>query len=88
MKVYKYSLREDYKQLPKGFKILHVGQQHGEFYVWALVDPSQPMVAALRIVGTGHDIDQGDTKGKFWGTHLFYAGDIVLHVWELDQTLT
>ena len=56
--IYKYPfqfLREFTLQMPKGAKILHVGMQHGEPCIWALVDDGaklEPRNFAIR--GTGH----------------------------------
>lgn len=81
--VYKYKLVTDIIKMPVGAKILHVGLQHKELYAWALVDPTKTETDTLIVKGTGHPINGGDTAGKFWGTHLLYDGEIVLHVWEL-----
>lgn len=44
--------------LPLDAKLLHVGEQNGEIFVWALVAPSNPMITrSFTIYGTGHPVD-------------------------------
>lgn len=81
--IYKYKLVRDIIKMPVGAKVLHVGIQNKELYAWALVDPSRTETDTLMVFGTGHPINASDTTGKFWGTHILYNGEIVLHVWEV-----
>lgn len=53
--------------MPSGARILEVGQpinpEEGDLCIWALVEPDAPKATrALRIFGTGHDIDPIDAR--------------------------
>lgn len=63
MRVYKYDLPVVDRQtlrLPRGFTLLHVGEQGGQLKLWALVDPEKPPESVdICIAGTGHDWPAG-----------------------------
>lgn len=71
-------------EMPRGAKLLHIGNQTGAiggFTVWALVDPSAPLVKRdLIVVGTGHPVFGGEYVGTtvngplVW--HIFDGGEI------------
>lgn len=81
----KYKLTQDFEGLPKGAEILHVGEGHGDLYVWAIVDPSAPIVPRkIEVLGTGWNL--GEAEVEFLGTvqmanglvwHLFDHGEVV-----------
>jgi hypothetical protein len=55
--IHKYELTGSQILMPQFAELLHVGEQDGIAYVWALVDPAQPMVLRrVSVVGTGHRI--------------------------------
>ena len=62
MKIFKYLLEQDPTQLqlvkmPANATILHVGEQFGDLYVWALVNPDATQVDyKFFVLGTGVDI--------------------------------
>lgn len=87
MRVYKYPLAiTDYPSvvLPEGAKILHIGEQNGLAFLWALVDPgfSTDVQHDFRMVGTGHDITDEDAH-RFpihVGSFFMRGGALVFHV--------
>jgi hypothetical protein len=82
MKVFKYQLSDvdPEAEMPRGARVLHVGEQYGRLYLWALVDPTQPLQRRQFVVrGTGGDVPDGLT---YLGTAFFGHGAIVLHVFE------
>ena len=87
--VYKYSLRVTDSQvitLPKGSKILSVGEQHGNIRLWALVDTTEPEAEQHTIIvhGTGHNAN--DVEGAtFIGTVFLADGSLVFHVFEKQE---
>lgn len=56
--IYKYQLTgTNTLNLGEGYKFLHVGEQNGEVYLWAAVDPmAEPLSVTFVIVGTGQNI--------------------------------
>lgn len=83
MKVWKFVIAdpETPVRMPQHATILHVGEQHGQVCIWALVDPTAPQVdRRFVIAGTGHDVPA--YRGRFFGTVLLAGGDLVFHVWE------
>lgn len=65
MKIHKYELpvapRPYPVLLPAGAELLHVGEETGRVYVWALVDPDTPQLEQVEFctVGTGGDWPTG-----------------------------
>lgn len=83
--IYKYELdlnaEEQRIWLPKGAKLLSVGNQTGNLVLWAEINTAKPdTVALIKIFGTGQpDIE---TQGlEFLGTVQMYGGSLVLHVY-------
>ena len=93
-RIFKYEVKIEPFQailMPKGATILHAGRQ-GDFpYLWATVDPEQPMEArAIRVVTTGEVYNEerlwylgtvqlgGDTPKQGW---------FVMHVFEVETAL-
>jgi hypothetical protein len=79
--VYKYPVDE--VKMPRGAKVVHVGEQGGKPFLWALVDPDQPEEERTFIVlGTGQAVN-----GELW-SHVgtFQQPPFVWHVFELVRT--
>ena len=87
MKIFKYLLEQDptalqYVEMPANATMLHVGEQHGELYVWALVNPDATTVKyKFFVLGTGVDIGHLEMVCNFQGSvqmqnglvwHIFY----------------
>lgn len=69
--------------LPRGAMILMVEEQHGEFKLWALVDPSLPNVERkFRIAGTGHPIEIAANL-KHINSMKLQDGALVFHIFEV-----
>ena len=67
--------------LPKGAKLLHVGQQLNAPVLWALVDTDADSEHRhFRLTGTGHEVE-GDNL-DYIGTTDIMDGRIVLHLFE------
>lgn len=84
--IWKFPIQiQDYQsiRMPTGAEILAVQVQGGSPILWALVDPSAPLVSRqLRIIGTGHPIS--DNPGKFVDT--FQLGGFVGHVFDAGES--
>lgn len=86
-KIFKYDLVIEYKQvvkLPAGANILSVQSQYESPKIWALVDPSLPLVERhFELFGTGHDVpcDMG-VEREFIGTFQLNQGEFVFHLFE------
>ena len=85
-KVFKYPLMAVDSQevgLPDEAEGLSVHAQHGQVCLWALVDDDQPTRARkVRIVGTGHDLDDIDLdEYEFIGSVLMMHDALVWHIW-------
>ncbi len=66
--------------MPDGATILSVQYQHGSIQMWALVDPSKPVVQRkFSVYGTGHPIEPG---GTFIGTFQIHEGALVFHLFD------
>lgn len=84
--VFKYSLMvcdTQNIQLPVGSEILHVQEQHGQWQLWALVDPHCGVfeMRNIRIAGTGHPITQ--PIKRFINTFTMEGGALVFHAFEV-----
>lgn len=67
-----------------GAEVIHVGEQHGQLCIWALIDESAPRQhRSFRIAGTGHDVDC-TTWNKYLGTVHLAGGALIFHVFEFD----
>lgn len=79
--IYRYSINELPRELPRGSRVLHVGirPSDGIPSMWVLQDTGQPMEACMYIVfGTGKPLPMN--PGKYVGT--FYDGPLVWHLFE------
>lgn len=87
--IYKYLLPITDLQgvdLPKGAKILHVGEQEGGISLWAQVDTeAEKENRVFKIVGTGHPIAAGDRPQglTFIGTVIQRSAPLVWHIFEV-----
>lgn len=82
MKIYKYPLKivdQQYVTMPRGARVLSIGEQRGQMQMWALVDEiAQPVSRLVVIHGTGHPA--GDVAGmEFIGTFMMDGGSLVFH---------
>lgn len=84
--IYKYALGLGLR-MPRGAQLLHLGEQHGDLYVWAKVDIDQPIVwRKLEVVGTGwQEKDGGD--GVHIGTVQMHNG-LVFHVFDHGELVS
>jgi hypothetical protein len=90
MKIFKYMLDQNptalqYVEMPAGATVLHVGEQYGQLYVWAMVIPEATVVKyKFFVLGTGEDIGHLELVCHFLGSvqmsnglvwHVFYKED-------------
>lgn len=83
--VYKYgplaARREQLIFMPSDAELLCVQLQHGEPFVWALVDPGKPQAARrLALLGTGHPMPE--EKLSYVGTFQLAGGDFIVHLFD------
>lgn len=80
--IYKYKLAVtdvQYIDLPKGYKILHVGESHGDIFIWCELDQIDELESVrFDVHGTGHIIMKTDSVHL--GTVVSKAG-FVWHVY-------
>jgi len=71
--------------MPSQSEVLSVQMQGDRPFVWALVDPKEPLVPCLFAVrGTGHPIDIPiEEDWKFIGTFQMRGGALVFHVFRI-----
>jgi hypothetical protein len=85
MTIYKYLLQDTQNiELPKGARILSVGQQKNMIFIWAVIDPTQPKeIRRFHVFGTGHLVPEHIANcGYFIGTVHLFDGALVFHVFE------
>lgn len=92
--VWKYTLgveEHQYLNMPCDAQVVHVGEQHGDLCIWALVDTEQPKEDRFfHVFGTGHPMTMDATSrfaGKeyqYLGTGMLQGGSLVLHVFKQD----
>ena len=71
--------------LPKGARILSVGEQGGVPMLWAIVEDTAPLVERrLLAIWTGMDLPNSD-PGRYIGT-IHSAGGLVTHYFDLGET--
>ncbi len=87
--IYKYKISpENFSniskvEMPHDAKILSVGSQNNEVFVWAEVDTeSSVFIKMFEVFGTGHEVkyDMG-TEREFLGT-AFLDNGLVFHIYE------
>lgn len=84
-KIFKYHLPiSDHIEvrLPEGAEILCVQAQGGEVYLWAVVNPEEPMdvVTSILCRGTGHELT--GKEGRYLGTAQQFNGALIWHFFE------
>jgi len=88
-RVYKYEIKfGDYitVDLPEDCEILTFDNQNEQGYIWALCDPDAPLKPRhFRMAGTGHIID--DNYLGYVGTAFFRGGDLIFHLFEVNEVL-
>ena len=68
-------------EMPAHAKVLYVGTQGNNAFLWALVDPDAPRkTRRFRVAGTGHTL--GDV-GAHVGAFMLLDGGLVFHVFEV-----
>lgn len=85
-RVYKYPVKmTNYfeVEMPKDAEILKVDVQHGQPFMWALVDPENEEMERIRFrrAGTGNDIKEDDIIYR--GTFFVDGGKFVYHLFEI-----
>lgn len=66
--------------LPRHFKLLHVGCTGDDLWVWAEVDRDATMApVTFAVRGTGHPLN--GNEGHYVGTALMRGGSLVRHVY-------
>ncbi len=74
--------------MPAGARLLSVGAQRNEPYIWALVDTdTPPQTRQFASIGTGRDANMA-RFGKYLGVYRLDAGAVVYHVFELTGNAT
>lgn len=70
-------------KMPRGARVLCVGIQNGDPYIWARVDTKAPMaMRRVRLAGTGHDLAIGP-DAPWLGTVHIHGGALVFHLFDL-----
>jgi len=88
-KIYKYKMsliEKQIVQLPLASEVLDIQSQHGEIYLWALVDPESTLTfdREFHIFGTGYELDIDNLKHI--STFQTQGGDLVWHAFERLMT--
>lgn len=89
-KIFKYPIvgnaRNNEIEMPAGAEILSVGQQNGDLYLWAIVNPQKDLVVrSIAVVLTGETYAPAEGPFKFIGTVQIpnrIIGEYVVHVFE------
>ena len=86
-RIYKYKLNYDQSQkviLPPDAKILAVGAQGDDIFIWAMVDPMDipTSTRCIEIYGTGHDIPDTDLYVRNYLGTVHMRNGLVWHVFE------
>lgn len=72
-------------RMPRGARVLSVGEQRGVVYIWALVDPAEPTEPRrFRIAGTGHSVAP-EHIANFVGAFHMMGGNLVFHVFDITE---
>lgn len=69
-------------EMPRTAKLLHFAEQGGKLFLWAMVpvDDSEMVKRKLRLVGTGHTLEE--YPAAYVGTALLEDGRLVLHLFD------
>ncbi len=81
--IHKYPLTltdEQSLSMPQGARPLSVQVQRGVPCLWAIVDPSEDIrPIRVRMVGTGHPMEEDGINWRFVGTIQLHDGALVFH---------
>lgn len=85
MQIWKFPIEPNKPiEMPKGAKALSVQTQHGEPFLWAMVDPSAVLVFRKFVfVGTGQDLPSN--VGEFIDTLQMAGGGLIFHVFNVQS---
>lgn len=73
-------------EMPLDAVLRCVQTQHGEPFLWAEVNPNRdPEPRKFRLIGTGHPIKVGSELLEYVGTFQLWGGDLVWHLYEVDD---
>jgi hypothetical protein len=82
--IYKYPMKLEDEQLidmPRGAEVLTVQVQRDAVWLWAKVDPDEPLIPRRILThGTGHEVTEA--AGRYIDTFQLHGGDLVFHVFE------
>ena len=83
--IYKYPIYiidEQEISMPRGAHIFSFALQRGTPCVWAIVDPTEPVLEpkTLYLRGTGHELQFEPCSLRFIGTVLLNDGALVFHL--------
>lgn len=68
-------------EMPEDAQFLKVGSQHGEGFIWAIVNTKSVKVKYLfRIIGTGHPLPDDISSQMYKGTFFLDDANYVYHV--------
>lgn len=90
IRILKYTLHDHgtaIQPLPRGAKVLHVGDQCGALQLWVQADDALPLEARqFATIYAGHD--EVPARGVYIGTVILQGGSIVTHVFEIVSEAT
>lgn len=75
-------------EMPYRAKLLHVAEQQGSYFVWALVHTgARKVTRRLHIFGTGMEVPEvfNENPDKYVGTFFMLGGQFVWHVFDGGQ---
>ena len=79
--IWKFELKEGV-EMPSGAQIVSIKEQFGTPQMWAICDPSQPLVKRhFRTIGTGWEFNEKGTV--YIGSYFNPEGAFVWHVFEI-----
>jgi hypothetical protein len=89
-RIYKYSipcLEKFVISLPAGADIIRVGDVDGQFWLWAIVDPSLPSEQRyIECYKTGQPIETDAASMKYLGCcKLFIMQELCLYIFEVSH---
>lgn len=69
--------------MPKGARVLSVGEQRGQVQMWVVVDPDAAVERReFHVIGTGHPHVDAYFEGRFVGTVICSGAALVWHIFE------
>lgn len=69
--------------MPKGAKIIHVGLEFGQPFLWAMYDEDVVERVTREFLTSRDDIEFPPGKLKYYGTYMVQQGHITEHVLEM-----